>query len=661
MQLDFDSITKEHVAAIEKEININIDALVSIKALFSSIDTVTQEQFRSFNTPILNRINSIQALEWIPRLELKNKVHYELQKQIHDQKDFTLKEKEGKQLVPVKKREVYYPVHYAVPISGNESVIGYDLFSSPNRRSAIEKSLASKKTVATTSVDLMQKQKGVFIFCPVYKKSKNIGFALAAYKINDLINRALDDLSTKNCRITIHDLSAPKDKRLLFSSSQDLSKKKSFLTRNASEISSEYKIKVADRTWQISAKPTEEYLNSFPSSITLSLLISVLFTIAVIYFLYRNFKELNHRLSNEFVLEEKVEIRTHDLRISNKKLNEAIQDIADYKTALDATAIVAITDTKGTIEYVNDKFTEISKYSESELIGVNHRIVNSGYHDKSFWKDMWKNIGSGEIWRNEIRNKAKDNSYYWVDTTIIPLMKNNKPHHYISIRQDITEKKNQDQEIVNSIILSQEKDREYFSEDLHEGLAQTLAGISFQIQAIEQKFKANESAVIKDDLTLIKDYVLQGLESTKQLATELMPRSMMKYGLITCIQQYADSVKASSDIEVRVINDTHNITVNKEIEITIYRCVVNILDQITSSTHFPNLNNIEIIILDNYNKLEIKIEIWDLINFSHRFNEHTENINLTEIQKRIELQGGQLAFEQDLSSAKTSIFISFES
>ncbi|MFY7653177.1 MAG: PAS domain S-box protein [Chitinophagaceae bacterium] len=148
-------------------------------------------------------------------------------------------------------------------------------------------------------------------------------------------------------------------------------------------------------------------------------------------------------------------------KLTEIQLNKTLKEITDYKLALDESSIVLITDEKGIITYTNENFAKASGYSSTELIGFNCNTVNSGYHPKAFFKELWSTITAGKAWKGEIRNKRKDGNYYWVDTTIIPFLdKTGKPYQYISIRTDITERKNAELELQKSFnMLSEQNNR----------------------------------------------------------------------------------------------------------------------------------------------------------------------------------------------------------
>jgi PAS domain S-box-containing protein len=147
---------------------------------------------------------------------------------------------------------------------------------------------------------------------------------------------------------------------------------------------------------------------------------------------HQNTASSNSQAQIDTLLKEIEELRRKD--------SEDLRLLAEHRAALDAHSIVAITDSKGRMTHVNDLFCAISGYNREELLGQDHRIVNSGHHPKSFFADIWQTISSGTIWQGEICNKAKDGQNYWVKTTIVPFRNTKgKIQWYLSIRTDITE------------------------------------------------------------------------------------------------------------------------------------------------------------------------------------------------------------------------------
>ena len=202
---------------------------------------------------------------------------------------------------------------------------------------------------------------------------------------------------------------------------------------------------------------------------------------------------------------------------------ETETQLADLKRALDHAAIVATTDVTGKITYVNDKFCEISGYSREELIGQDHRIINSGLHPKEFMRDLWVTIGNGRVWHGEIRNKAKDGHFYWVDTTIVPFVDDRgKPYQYIAIRADITARKAAEQQLAQQAALA--RLGQMAAVVAHE-VKNPLAGIKGAIQVmLSRRPPADSEAAVMRDIVARIDALNELIQDLMMFARPRPPR-----------------------------------------------------------------------------------------------------------------------------------------
>ena len=245
---------------------------------------------------------------------------------------------------------------------------------------------------------------------------------------------------------------------------------------------------------------------------------------------------------------------------------DSVQQLADFKRALDYAAIVATTDVSGRITYVNDKFVEISGYSREELIGHDHRIINSGYHSKEYIRDLWRTIATGQVWHGELRNRAKAGHFYWVDTTIVPFLDTRgKPYQYIAIRADITARKEAEDQLAQQAALA--RVGQMAAVVAHE-VRNPLAGVKGAVQVLRSRRSTADS-----ELPVMRDIVAR-IDALSELINDLMVFARPRPPRLAVVELHAilaDAITivrrdpAAHSVEISVQGDDVSVTADGEL------------------------------------------------------------------------------------------------
>ena len=352
---------------------------------------------------------------------------------------------------------------------------------------------------------------------------------------------------------------------------------------------------------------------------------------------------------------------------------ETVKELAEFKIALDEHAIVAITDDKGNIIYANEKFCVISQYSRDELLGKNHRIINSGYHSKEFMRDLWSTIKSGQVWKGDIKNRAKDGSTYWVATTIVPFLDQNEvPYQYIAIRAEITERKNLEER--NAAMLEELKEINQelanFSYIVSHDLKAPLRGINTLANWLIADYADKLGAEGSEQLNLIANrvrrlgglvdgilaYSKAGRNREEQVTVDLnllvkntidllLPPSHITIEIVTPLPQIImEPFKAQQLFQNLVSNAI------KFIDKPVGRVIINVI-QDESYWHFT--------VADNGPGIESKYfdKIFELFQTLNRRDEvESTGIGLSLVKRIITLQGGKIWVESAVGEGTTFHF-----
>ena len=502
---EFEYLFKQQTSLIQREIDVNIEILESLGALFSSQDYVTRAQFKKFVQNPLSKYKSIQALEWIPKVTHDSRSWYEMMATLDLNMKFKIKSKSSTgEMVSSKIKDEYYPEYYVEPLIGNIKALGFDLSSNATRLHSLNQAKNTRKMISTARIKLVQEkgqQYGFLVFLPVWDtldKENISGFVLGAYRIGDMLNAALKEVRNEKSLLDIWlvDTTNKNEKQLLFTNTKN---------NNIETSENFHEIQIGGRTWTLYVKPNELF---FKRNRTLFPIISFIISMFVILLVGYTIS-LNRLRAKE--LQDSVDEKTKSLMASNKKIDDLLK-IFDKKV------IASRTDLKGKIIYVTSAFCKISGYSQKELIGQNHRIIRHPDMPKDFFTNLWEKVKLGQIFQADVKNKRKDDSFYWVDTTIFPEYDiNNNLISYFAIREDITAKK----EVENFNITLEEEIKKAVTENAKKDtllLDQTkLAAMGEMIGAIAHQWRqplntlAMKVQFMEDDFEdglIDKEYIL---------------------------------------------------------------------------------------------------------------------------------------------------------
>ena len=240
-------------------------------------------------------------------------------------------------------------------------------------------------------------------------------------------------------------------------------------------------------------------------------------------------------ITDRKVAEEKLQFLNDVLE---RKVEERTAELSDYKFALDEAAVVSITDIRGAIRYVNDNFVKLTGYTRNEIIGKNVRILNSGYHRKEYFQSLWQTILSGNVWRGDICNRAKDGTINWVDTTIVPFVNGHgKPYQFLAIRHDVTDRKRAEEEVMelNQNLEHKVEERTAELRDANRQLESFAHSVSHDLRSPLRNIigfatllkRSAANCLTPDDQELLR-FIISGSEQMNVLIEDMLMFSRMK-------------------------------------------------------------------------------------------------------------------------------------
>ncbi len=328
-------------------------------------------------------------------------------------------------------------------------------------------------------------------------------------------------------------------------------------------------------------------------------------------------------------------------------LQESIKEISAYKYAIDQATIVSFSDPTGNITHVNDNFVRLYGYSKEEIIGVNHKILNSGMHSRDFWKEFWTSIRKGKVLKADVCNKAKDGSLHWADTTIVPFLdEKGQPTQFLAIRNDITEKRKLEQElkerergeqirITETALDAQEKERNFLGQELHDNVNQILVGTKLILAVV-----AEDPEKYRDVLDNSIQNIQRAIEENRKLSHSLATPDMKLMSLPKQLSSLAHGMFYQQPIKVSFSRKGFTEErVDDKRKITLYRIAQ---EQCTNIIKYARATRVDIILQMKQSTIQLIIKD---NGSGMEPGKSTDGIGIRNMRGRVSIYGGSLQID----------------
>lgn len=340
----------------------------------------------------------------------------------------------------------------------------------------------------------------------------------------------------------------------------------------------------------------------------------------------------------------------HDIterKKAEEDLRKSMKEISDYKYALDESATVSFADEEGTITYVNDKFCKLYGYKKEEIVGQNHRVLNSKVHPASFWQHFWQTIQKGKVLNAEVCNIAKDGKLHWSDTTIVPFLgENGKPYQYLAIRYDITEKRQLEEDlarqqkleqirITETALEAQEKERNYLGQELHDNVNQILVGTKLLLSIVRDHPEENNKLVGS-----CVDNLQHAIDENRKLSHSLVTPDLSLQSLPKQLKQMTHEMFFASEIAIAIESkEFKEKLLDRQRKIAIYRIAQ---EQCTNIIKYAKAKNVTIILRNENGTFHMKIADDGQ---GMEAGQATDGIGIRNIKGRVSIFNGKASIE----------------